>query len=249
MSVKLGQFGEFVKEYEKARRPYPREVFTYLKRLLPNKNPKILDLGCGTGISTRQLAGTGQVIGCDPDPIMLKAARKHKRVNGERYVLGSAEKLPFKDNSFDAVTAFSAFHWFNNDESIGEIKRVLKTGGIIFLVNKAGWKNWGEGYRKAIIKSIGQEIATFIQNTFKPKQNLKRHKFKNIRSNDWERAEVVSSIKKALIYVQSISIWKTVPEDLRPKALSGLEEYFKKLKKRTGKIERKFKVRVVVGVK
>jgi hypothetical protein len=49
--------------------------------------------------------------------------------------------------------------------------------------------------------------------------------------------------------VQSISIWKTVPKDLRPKALIGLGKYFKDLKKRKGKIERKFKVKVVAGVK
>jgi ubiquinone/menaquinone biosynthesis C-methylase UbiE len=249
MSTKLGKFGEFVKQYEKARKPYPPEVFAYLKKLSSANDPNILDLGCGTGISTRQLAKVGRVIGCDPDPIMLRAAKNHKRINKEKYVLGKAEKLPFKNQTFDVVTAFSAFHWFNNDKSIKEIRRVLKPGGIVFSVSKAAWKNWGEGYRRTIIKSIHQEIASFVQDKFNPVKEFKKYKFSNITAKEWNESEIISSVNDGLVYVQSISIWKTVPKNLRPTALLGLREYFKDLKKRTGKIERKFKVKVVAGRK
>jgi ubiquinone/menaquinone biosynthesis C-methylase UbiE len=70
-----------------------------------------------------------------------KAARKHKTVNKEKYVTGSAERIPFSNNTFDAVTAFAAFHWFDNKASLNEIKRVLKPGGIFFVVNKTGLKS------------------------------------------------------------------------------------------------------------
>ncbi len=74
----LGKFGYNVKKYEKGRSGYPKEVFVYLKSLIKVKRPLVLDLGCGTGIATRQLTRIGTVIGADPDPIMLRAAKKHK---------------------------------------------------------------------------------------------------------------------------------------------------------------------------
>ena len=96
----LGKFGEFVKQYEKVRRPYPIEVFRFFKSLLKTKKPLILDIGCGTGISTRQLAKIGTVIGCDPDLKMLKAAKKDKSAGVKKYVVGLAEKLPFAEKFF-----------------------------------------------------------------------------------------------------------------------------------------------------
>jgi len=112
MGQKLGNFGSLVDHYERARRAYPKEVFTLLKTYLP-KDPRILDLGCGTGISTRQLNSLGKVVGCDPDPIMLCSAREHE-MGDITYVRGSAEELPFKDATFDVITAFASFHWFSN---------------------------------------------------------------------------------------------------------------------------------------
>jgi ubiquinone/menaquinone biosynthesis C-methylase UbiE len=244
----LGKFGAFVKQYEKGRQGYPAEILTFLKKLLPQNKPLILDLGCGTGIATRQLVKVGTVIGCDPDPLMLRAAKKHKKINGEKYILGAAEKLPFKDESFDVVTAFSAFHWFDNKKSLLEIHRVLKPGGIIFLVNKTGWKKWGDGYRNTIIKSIGQEIAHFRVDSFNPRINLEKYKFKKIRTKNWKRVELFT-LQKALEYVQSISIWKTVPPELRPKAMEDLEKHFRGLKQRTGKIERKLNETAVWATK
>ena len=248
MVNKLGKFGAFVKEYERARRPYPPQVFDFLKTQVTIEKPLILDLGCGTGISTRQLARYGVVIGCEPDLRMLQAARKHARIGQEKYILGTAAHLSFKDSTFDVVTVFGAFHWFDDQKSITEIKRVLKPCGILFIVNKHGVKSWGEGYRRAIIKTIGREIAHFKKNTYAPKQALQKSGFKKIKVRRWKQAEVYT-LENALEYVQSVSIWNSVPPSLRAKSLVGLKEYFKKLKRNRGKIERKLTVKVVAGVK
>lgn len=250
MVKKLGKkFGELVKEYERARRPYPPEVFDFLKSLLTVKKPLILDLGCGTGISTRQLAELGTVIGCDPDPIMLHAAKAHKRIRNEKYVIGSASNLPFKNSSFNVVTAFAAFHWFDDKKSIVEIKRVLKLGGLIFIVNRTGVRVWGEGYRKAIIKATGRKIARFKKDySYIPGESLRKSRFNKIRIKHWKKAELFT-ISNALEYVQSVSIWNSVPKSLRPKALEGLKKYFAKMRREKGKIERRLTVTAVVGVK
>lgn len=245
MKNALGKFGEFVEEYQKARRPYPPEVFTFLKSLLKTKKPLILDLGCGTGISTRQLAKVGSVIGCDPDLRMLEAAKK---MGNQRYEVGSANKLPFDDSMFDAVTAFSAFHWFDDRKSIAEIKRVLKPGGLIFIVNKTGIKSWGEGYRAVIIKSIGRGVACFQEDTYQPKESLKKNGFSKIRIRIWKKSEQFN-VSNAVDYVRSVSIWNSVPHELRQRAIEGVRAYFERLKRDAGKIERKLTVKVVCGFK
>lgn len=247
-TYKLGEFGEFTKQYERARRPYPVEVFRLLKKLRPTQDPLILDLGCGTGISTRQLAPLGRVVGCDPDARMLQAARKHPKITKEKYTLGSSTRLPFKDSTFHIITAFSAFHWFDDAESVAEIRRVLKPNGLFFIVNKVGIKKWGGGYRAAIIQTIGEEIAPFKETSYNPKQSLRENAFRKIQVCRWEKSERYR-LKGAIEYVQSVSIWNSVPIHLRAKALEGLRTYFADVRKRTGKIERKLAVRVVIGVK
>lgn len=246
---KLGRFGGQVKEYEKGRRGYPKEVFQFLESLIKVKRPLILDVGCGTGISTRQLAKTGPVIGVDPDPIMLRVARKHRNAGVKKYVMARADRLPFKDSTFDVLTAFSAFHWFDDKKSIAEIKRVLKPGGIFFIANKPGIRSWGQGYRRAIIKSIGRPIADFVTaQNWEPKNILKNNGFQNVRVKQWKNAERYS-LPRAVQYVQSVSVWNSVPKYLRARAVNGLWDYFIKIQKKFGKIERRYRVPVIVGTK
>ncbi len=243
---KLGKFGQMVKEYENARRPYGQAAIKYLKKLIKTKNPLILDLGCGTGISSRQLITIGKIIGCDPDPIMIKAAKRHKSPHPIKYVLGKAEKLPFNDSRFDAVTAFAAFHWFANKKALAEIKRVLKPKGVFFAVNKTGVKSWGEGYRKTIMRSIGGPMPEFGYQNFQPARSLKENGFINIKTRIWPYRETYT-LANALEYVQSVSIWNSVPKNKRAKALVGLKKHFQALLKRTGKIERKLSLKVITG--
>lgn len=245
---RLGTFGEFAKEYEKARRPYPVETFEFFARYVGVRNPVILDMGCGTGISTRQLAHYGKVIGCDPDPRMLRAAKKHKKINGEKYIVGTAERIPCKDSSVDAVSAFAAFHWFDNAKALGEIMRVLRPGGVFCVVNKTGLTSWGNGYRRAIIKTIGREIARFKEDSYNPRRSLRQFGFKKVTVRVWKKVELFD-LENALDYVQSVSIWNSVPASLRSKAVEGLKDYFSAMKKKKGKIERRLVVRAVLGRK
>jgi len=129
-----GDFGNLSGHYAKARLKYPEEIMDFLFSLT-NSRDEILDLGSGTGISTRQIAQRNQkVIGCEKDSQMVKEAIKEN--DGINYVIAPAEKLPFANGTFPAVTAFSAFHWFCNDGAVSEIKRILKPNGIFFVANK-----------------------------------------------------------------------------------------------------------------
>lgn len=246
--MKLGNFGDQIKDYVKARRKYPKPVFLQLKKLLNSKKPKVLDLGCGTGISTRQLAEFFSVVGCDPDHKMLAEARKYKSKHKVKYILGSAEVLPFKDSEFDAVTAFASFHWFQKDEALQEIKRVLKPGGLLFVVNKFGPVQWGEGYRRVLIKATGTKIAEFRGGKYEPVKEIKHAGFSDIQVKEWKGSEIYS-VPGVVKYVKSVSIWNSVPASFHKQAEEALLVYAKKLKKKKGKIERKVTTKVVYGRK
>src|SRR5688572_476862 len=130
-----GNFRKVREAYAEARLDFPNEVIGYITQHLPFRTALVLDIGCGTGIATRQLRDRGvRVIGSDIDAGMIEEAEKTSPKIS--YVVAPAHQLPFENNHFDAVTAFSAFHWFRDKKSLSEIKRVLKKDGRFFIINK-----------------------------------------------------------------------------------------------------------------
>ncbi|HYC54190.1 MAG TPA: class I SAM-dependent methyltransferase [Candidatus Binatia bacterium] len=97
---------------------------------------KVLDVAIGTGAvargATRIVGPTGQVIGCDPSPGMIKEARRHFQGPISR---GIAEQLPFADDTFDFVTMGIALrHVADLSAAFSEYFRVLKPGGTCWIL-------------------------------------------------------------------------------------------------------------------
>jgi SAM-dependent methyltransferase len=103
----------------------------------------VLDLGCGTGKSTRQLAATGaRVIGVEPLPSMLQTFVE--KTPGVPVVAGQAEALGLRSGAVDAVVCASVFHWLDHKVALPEIHRVLRNDGrLVIMWNRrdriAGW--------------------------------------------------------------------------------------------------------------
>jgi ubiquinone/menaquinone biosynthesis C-methylase UbiE len=104
----------------------------------------ILDVGCGGGKTISllaQLAPNGKVFGIDHSPDMVEYSKKvNKKLiaqNRVQIVEGSVEKMGFPADFFDLVTAFETYYfWTNFFDALKEIKRVLKPGGKLLLVNE-----------------------------------------------------------------------------------------------------------------
>ena len=95
----------------------------------------VLDLGSGTGAAFDQLLNY-ETTALDPDKKMLELN------TFEEKVLGSAENLPFEDNSFDNV--FCCFVWRNvsdTNKALQEVYRVLRPGGKFILLDMTRPKN------------------------------------------------------------------------------------------------------------
>jgi ubiquinone/menaquinone biosynthesis C-methylase UbiE len=91
----------------------------------------LLDLGCGTGLFMRRYGEQGgTAIGLDISKGMVDAARE--QAGWFDYLVGTAEVLPFRDRTFDAVSCMLAFSYLENPgRMLQESFRVLKPGGGI----------------------------------------------------------------------------------------------------------------------
>jgi ubiquinone/menaquinone biosynthesis C-methylase UbiE len=92
---------------------------------------RLLDLGCGTGLIL-DLAHDlfKELDGVDITPDMLAKVKRHVNVSTQ---LASAERLPFPDNSFDAITAYSVLHHIRDLSLVfSEVRRTLKPGGFFY---------------------------------------------------------------------------------------------------------------------
>jgi ubiquinone/menaquinone biosynthesis C-methylase UbiE len=107
---------------------------------------RVLDVACGTGRSLHQLARahpTMQLTGVDLSPAYLEVARKRLRKAGAQHVTfvhANAEKLPFPDASFDAVSSVYLFHELPRNARrnvVREMLRVVKPGGVIVIEDSA----------------------------------------------------------------------------------------------------------------
>ena len=131
---------------------------------------KVLDIAAGTGDLTRAFARragpSGLVVHTDINQAMLRAGRD--RLLDDGLLLPSlacdAEQLPFPDNHFDIVTvAFGLRNMTHKDEALAEMRRVLRPGGrLLVLEFSRVWKPLEKAYDAYSFKLLpwlGQRIA------------------------------------------------------------------------------------------
>jgi ubiquinone/menaquinone biosynthesis C-methylase UbiE len=138
-----GKFGElFVLSMN---RGHDRLTQWGLSHLSIKNKDIILDIGCGGGKTVNRLAAiaaAGKVYGIDySDASVAAAIRTNKEfISGGhvKILKASVDSLPFLDNMFDIVTAVeTCYFWPDIVENLKGIKRVLKPGGTLILINEA----------------------------------------------------------------------------------------------------------------
>jgi SAM-dependent methyltransferase len=121
------RFSDTVDNYEKYRPSYPGSLVTWILEPFEGRAPRILDLGCGTGITTRLFAPHAKtIVGVDPNEDMLERARAR---GGADFRKGESTRTGIDEASIDLVIAGQAFHWFDLDPTFDELARILAPGG------------------------------------------------------------------------------------------------------------------------
>jgi len=149
--IPKSQLPDFIKKLElQALETAEERIPLYME--VGRKDAKlILDVGCGSGIVTRDIARLtkGTVIAVDGSNDMLAVAKNvlnnHKNIE---LCIGSGEMLPFCDNMFDLVTCNLLLMWVDNPQKVvNEMARVTKKGGKVLATlepDYGGKLHWPE---------------------------------------------------------------------------------------------------------
>lgn len=119
-----------------------RIVHKLIEKYNTKENPKILDIGCGTGKNMEDLQNLGSIYGLDSSPEALRFCKKRGLNN---LILGSAEKTKLKNNFFDIITILDVLEHTDDKKTLKEVHRILRDDGLIIITVPAFswlWSNW-----------------------------------------------------------------------------------------------------------
>lgn len=151
-----------------------RIIRKLIKKYNFSKEPKILDVGCGTGKNIEELLKLGEVWGLDNSKEAINYCKKRGLKNLR---LGNAQKTNFNPVSFDFITLLDILEHTDDNKTLIEMKRILKKDGLLIITVPAFswlWSKWDEiahhkrRYNKKsisrILKNNGFKIlyATFL---------------------------------------------------------------------------------------
>ena len=117
-------FGADAGRYDRARPTYPAVLVERIVAASPGRD--VVDVGCGTGISSRLLQAAGcRVLGVEPDPRMAEQARQ----GGTEVEVAKFEDWDPAGRAFDAVVAAQSWHWVDLVAGAAKAAAALRPGG------------------------------------------------------------------------------------------------------------------------
>jgi Methylase involved in ubiquinone/menaquinone biosynthesis len=146
LKLNADRFLGFADVYDNARPKCPEKVRDIILNYLGNNPALVVDMGCGTGLSTTIWGSVSdEVIGIEPSADMIKIAKeKSTDFDNVRFVSAFSDNTGLDNNCADVITCSQSFHWMNPDLTLNEVSRLLKKGGI-FAVYDYDWPpvcNW-----------------------------------------------------------------------------------------------------------
>ena len=148
--VQLQHIGTHVRDYFERIAPrwdsyvssaYEKDLLERLSKLLPwQQGMNVLDVGTGTGYLAEMVAPlSGEVIGVDCSPAMLRSASEKMSAAGHRHVSlreGFAERLPLANSSVDvAMCHMLLHHTVSPRTALDELVRVVRPGGYLLIID------------------------------------------------------------------------------------------------------------------
>ena len=118
--------------YAQWRPPVHPHVIERIRRRLPQRVAMALDIGCGTGLSTRALRPIAEeAIGMEPYAAMLRWSGSV--APDADFVAGTAEAIPFRSHSMPLLTAAGSLNWADLSLFFPEARRVVAEDGMLVV--------------------------------------------------------------------------------------------------------------------
>jgi ubiquinone/menaquinone biosynthesis C-methylase UbiE len=166
----MGRFATIAALYEHLRPPYPSSFFrTVAEKLKLSTQHALIDLGTGPGLLALGFAPyVGRIVGVDPEPAMLAAARQAAGRASQPFTLieGNAEDLP-DIGRFDVVSIGRALHWMDRDATPALFERLVAPGGAIAICSSGAA---AEG-RNAWLGTYNEARRDWSEERFGPKES------------------------------------------------------------------------------
>jgi SAM-dependent methyltransferase len=204
-------------EYERYRPDYPQEAVRRASEQLGlSLGARVLDVGAGTGKLTRELVALGfEAVAVEPGAPMLEELRR--AVPETETYEGSAESIPLADESVDAAFAGQAFHWFDREQALPELHRVISAGGGLALL----WNWWDE--RDPLQAELGGLIGYAGHEPYRDEELPGKPWFREVGRTIVE--SVSESSPDGLVgYLSTASAFLTANPDEREKSLRAVHE-------------------------
>ena len=172
-------------------------------------NNSILEIGCGTGLFTKEIQNTtNNITAIDISPDLVEIAKTRVLNKNVKFIVENAYKTSFQNNSFDYIIGSSVLHHLEIDEALKEFNRILKPGGKI-LFTEPNMLNPQIAIQKNIpfIKKWAGDSpdeTAFIR--FKLVKQIKKTGFRNAKITpfDFLHPSIPSFILKPAIHITTL---------------------------------------------
>jgi ubiquinone/menaquinone biosynthesis C-methylase UbiE len=144
--------------------PSHRVLIRRIREATGDRAIKMLDVGCGTGLLASKLRAClprVQVCGVDlVSEMLIKGQPRWRRHGGHVFpVQGDSERLPFATGTFDIVTCASSFHHYpRQDRAVAEMRRVLRPGGRLMIIDGYRDSLWGWFIYDVCVASVEGDV-------------------------------------------------------------------------------------------
>lgn len=134
----IERFAGFASHYDRYRPSVPPVIVDILTQLVRVARPKcVVDIGSGTGLSTRIWAEHADVvIGIEPsDDMRLQAEKRFAGLPNVHFQKGYSTATGLPDGCADVITISQALHWMEPNGTLAEIARLLRPGGVFAAID------------------------------------------------------------------------------------------------------------------
>jgi SAM-dependent methyltransferase len=133
----MARFSGFAGEYNQHRPQPPAALAPLLSQLAGTELPMlVVDLGSGTGLSSRYWTGYAQrVVGVEPNADMRAEAQRQTQAANVEYHAGFAHATGLPDRCAQIVTCMQALHWMDPPATFSEARRILRPGGVFAAID------------------------------------------------------------------------------------------------------------------
>lgn len=197
------RFASAIAHYRAYRLRYPdRLLAQVIHQTGLSPGARVLDLGCGPGFLAITFAKAGfEVLGLDPDPAMLAAARAEAAETAAAVTFqeGSSYDLGPELGTFDLVAMGRSFHWMDRPATLRSLEPLVRPGGTVALLGddheRTAENNWQDVVRATMKEFAPPDGFSFRQRRLDP---------------DWT-GHIATLLSSAFSDVDRYSVWERHP--------------------------------------